>query len=183
MKLSRPSYRDIPLYLPSKGPACAIDLSDNTNLFGVPPTAERALREVGAECLARYPSAYGSALKGAIAGYAGCAPEQVVTGCGSDDVIDCTLRAFAGPGERVAFADTTFVMLPIYARTNGLEPVAVPLTLDGDLDAEAMLATKARVLYLCTPNNPTGTPASRAAVQRVLDGAPGLVVIDEACAR
>ncbi len=180
MMRSRPSYRDIPLYAPSAGPACPIDLSDNTNLFGVPPSAERVLREVEPARLSRYPSSYGSALKGAIAAYAGCRPEQVVTGCGSDDVIDCALRAFVEPGERVAFPDPTFVMLPTFAKLNGLEGVPVPLTPGGDLDAEALLATRAKLIYLCTPNNPTGTPASRAAVQRVLEGAEGLVLVDEA---
>ena len=182
MTLSRPSYRDIPLYAPSGGPACPIDLSDNTNLFGVPPAAERTLRELEGERISRYPSSYGSALKAAIAAYAGCTPEQVVTGCGSDDVIDCVLRAFVGPGERLAFPDPTFVMMPTFAKVNGIEGVPVPLTQRGDIDAEALLATGAKVIYLCTPNNPTGTPASRAAVRRVLEGAPGLVLIDEAYA-
>ena len=130
--------------------------------------------------ITRYPSLHGDGLKAAISAYAGCTPEQVVTGCGSDDVIDCVLRAFVGPGERVAFPDPTFVMLPIFAKLNGLEAIAVPNTPAQDLDAEALLATGAKVIYLCTPNNPTGTAASRAAVERVLDGAPGLVLVDEA---
>ncbi|MBF5044154.1 histidinol-phosphate aminotransferase family protein [Aggregicoccus sp. 17bor-14] len=182
MTLARPSYRDIPLYAPSKGPECPIDLSDNTNLFGVPPAAERALREAVAGRVTRYPSLYGGALKAAIAAYAGCAPEQVVTGCGSDDVIDCTLRAFVGEGERLAFPDPTFVMMPIFAKVNGIQAVPVPLTREGDIDAEGLLATRAKVLYLCTPNNPTGTVASRAAVERVLNEAPGIVLLDEAYA-
>lgn len=182
MSLARPSYRDIPLYAPPKGPTSPIDLSDNTNLFGAPPAAQRVLGEWAASGIARYPSLYGGALKAAIAAYAGCAPEQVVTGCGSDDVIDCTLRAFVGPGERLAFADPTFVMMPIFARVNGIEGVPVPLTASGDLDAEALLATRAKVIYLCTPNNPTGTAASRAAVEQVIAEAPGVVLVDEAYA-
>jgi histidinol-phosphate aminotransferase len=73
-------------------------------------------------------------------------------------------------------------MVPVLARTNGLEPVAVPVRADGDVDADALLRTGARLIYLCTPNNPTGTAHSRAAVERVIANAPGAVIVDEAYA-
>jgi histidinol-phosphate/aromatic aminotransferase/cobyric acid decarboxylase-like protein len=65
---------------------------------------------------------------------------------------------------------------------NGLEPVAVPLTADYDADAERLLAARARIIYLCSPNNPTGATLSRAAIERVVDEAPGVVILDEAYA-
>jgi histidinol-phosphate aminotransferase len=107
---------------------------------------------------------------------------MVVTGCGSDDVLDSAIRAFAEPGDRVAHPEPSFAMVPIFARMNALEPVAVPLTPSFDLDAEAMLATEARVIYLCSPNNPTGNALSRAAIERVVERAPGVVILDEAYA-
>ncbi|ATB48511.1 pyridoxal phosphate-dependent aminotransferase [Corallococcus macrosporus] len=176
----RPSYRDIPLYAPSKRP-CRVDLSDNTNLHGVPPSAQRVLRET-AQDVSRYPRGYAPDLRRALATRAGVPPESVTTGCGSDDVIDSALRAFMEPGDTLAFQDPTFVMVPLFAKVNGLRAVPVPLTPDFDVDAEALLATKARVIYLCSPNNPTGTALSRPAVERVVDGAAGIVIIDEAYA-
>jgi histidinol-phosphate aminotransferase len=178
-ELSRATYRDITLYAPDRTP-CAIDLSDNTNLWGVPPSADAALRS--AVSVTRYPSLYTPELKRALAAYVGVEPESIVTGCGSDDVLDSAIRAFADPGSRVAHPEPSFAMIPIFARMNGLEPVAVPLRRDLDIDADALLATRARIIYICSPNNPTGTLASPEAIARVIDGADGIVILDEAYA-
>ncbi|GHG75723.1 aminotransferase class I/II-fold pyridoxal phosphate-dependent enzyme [Comamonas sp. JC664] len=176
----RASYRDIPLYAPPKRP-CRVDLSDNTNLFGAPPSVERAFHAAVSR-VPRYPKGYAPDLRQALAASLGAKPEAVTTGCGSDDVIDSALRAFLEPGDTLAFQDPTFVMVPLFAKVNGLRPVPVPLTSRHDVDADALLATGAKVLYLCSPNNPTGTALSRAAVERVVDGASGIVIIDEAYA-
>src|SRR5207247_4714426 len=161
---------------------CALDLSDNTNRFGVPPAALRVLREAGAEALGRYPEAFAGGLKAALAAYAGVRPEEIATGCGSDDVIDSAIRAFSEPGDRIAFPEPTFAMIPIFARMNGLTPVGVPLRDDMEIDAGGLLASGARIIYLCSPNNPTGGAASRGAIERVVRDAPGIVILDEAYA-
>ena len=181
LDLARASYRDISLYAPDRSP-CDIDLSDNTNLFGVPPAALAILRSAAEPSITRYPTLYAGGLKAALAGYAGVKETEIVTGCGSDDVLDSAIRAFAEPGERVAVPEPSFAMIPIFARMNGLEPVMVPLQRDLDIDADALLATGARVIYICSPNNPTGTQASREAIRRVIREAPGLVILDEAYA-
>lgn len=181
LDLARAAYRAISLYAPDRSPA-EVDLSDNTNLWGVPPAAERAIRDASVATVTRYPALYAGGLKAELAGYAGVREDEIVTGCGSDDVLDSAIRAFGEPGERIAFPDPSFPMVPIFGRMNGLEPVAVPLTDALDIDAEALLATGARIIYLCTPNNPTGTLASPAAVERVLKRAPGVVILDEAYA-
>jgi histidinol-phosphate aminotransferase len=181
VSVGRACYRDIPLYAPPAAP-CAVDLSENTNLFGMPPAARAALREAPESAATHYPRLYAYELKPAIAAYAGVEPAQVVTGCGSDDVIDSALRALVEPGGRVAFPDPTFVMTPLFARMNGLTPLPVPLRPDLDIDAEGLLATRAAVIYLCSPNNPTGTLTSPAALERVLEGAEGVVILDEAYA-
>jgi histidinol-phosphate aminotransferase len=156
-------------------------LSDNTNLWGAPPAAERALREANIS-VARYPEAYSETLKTRLAEYAGIPADHIIVGCGSDDVLDSAFRAFAAPGDRVAYPDPSFAMIPIFARMNGLIPVAVPLGRGFDVDADAMLATGARIIYLCSPNNPTGTAVGAAAIERLVERAPGLVILDEAYA-
>lgn len=181
LELARAAYRDIELYAPNRAP-CAVDLTDNTNLWGVPPEAERALREAAVATVTRYPSLYAPSLKDALAAYLGVSPDTIVTGCGSDDVLDSAIRAFAEPGQRVAVPDPSFAMIPIFARMNGLEPVLVPLANGTDLDADAMLATGARVIYLCSPNNPTGGLLDADAMRRVVREAPGIVIVDEAYA-
>ncbi len=179
---ARASYREISLYTTDRTP-CAIDLGDNTNLFGVPPAALRVLRDVEPQTISRYPaSPFADDLRSALAQYAGVAVDEVTTGCGSDDVIDSALRAFTEPGDVIAFPDPTFAMLPTFALMNGLAAVLVPLTDTFDIDPEAMLATRAKVTYICSPNNPTGLAASPAAIERIIRGTSGLVILDEAYA-
>jgi histidinol-phosphate aminotransferase len=168
-------------YDPRREP-CAVDLSDNTNLWGAPPAAARALRDFIESEITRYPAVYARRLKEALAEYAEVRSEEIVTGCGSDDVLDSALRALAEPGESVAVAEPTFAMASIFARINGLEVRRVGLTRDFGLDADALLATGARVIYICSPNNPTGNAFDRESIERVIRAAPGVVILDEAYA-
>jgi histidinol-phosphate aminotransferase len=177
--LARESYRGIALYSAPRG-RFTIDLSDNTNLWGAPPAALRALAAVGEAEVARYPVAYEPDLSKALADYAGVPPDMVACGCGSDDVLDSAIRAFAEPGELLCTSDPSFSMIPVFARANGLRPVAIPLTRKFDVDVDAVLETGARIIYLCSPNNPTGGAFSRKAVEQIVDRAPGLVIIDQA---
>lgn len=162
--------------------ACAVDLSDNTNLWGAPPAAARALRELAESEVTRYPAVYAGRLKEALAEYAGVGRDEIVTGCGSDDVLDSAMRALAEPGDRVAIAEPTFVMAERFALMNGLEIERVRLTSDLALDADALLETGARIIYICSPNNPTGSAFDGASIERVLSRAPGFVILDEAYA-
>lgn len=177
--LKRASYRDIALYSGAKE-RCAIDLSDNTNLWGAPPSALRTLRATVEDSVTRYPAAYEPALREALANYAGVSPDMIVAGCGSDDVLDSAIRAFAEPGDVLCMPAPSFSMIPVFARTSGLLPVEVPLTARLDADDAAMLETRARITYLCSPNNPTGQGFSRESVERTVRGAAGLVIIDQA---
>ena len=179
LQLARATIRDIVPY-PTERTPCAADLSDNTNLFGAPPAALRELANAGHEDITRYPGLHTRRLRDALADYAGVRAEEVVTGCGSDDVIDSAVRAFAEPGELLAYSDPTFSMIPVFAKVNGLVPTPVPFTASLDIDADALLATGARVIYICSPNNPTGALPSHAAVDRVIAGARGVVILDEA---
>lgn len=181
LELARAAYRDVSLYTGDSAP-CAVDLSDNTNLWGSPPAAMRTLGAVAEGGITRYPSAYASALKDALAGYGGVDASCIATGCGSDDILDSAIRAFAEPGDRIAFCAPTFGMIPIFARLNAVEPVSVGMTPGWDIDPEALVRTGARVIYVCSPNNPTGTVASRGALERLIANAPGFVILDEAYA-
>jgi histidinol-phosphate aminotransferase len=182
--LARADVRALPLYAPDLA-ECAVDVSDNTNLWGAPPAVLRALGHAPVSASTRYPSLYGAPLRDAVLRYLnldGMANIGVVTGCGSDDVIDSTMRAFGAPGDRVAFSAPSFSMIPTFARLNGLEPVSIPLSEGFDVDAERLVDLEAKITYLCTPNNPTATVLSRAAVEYVAEHARGVVLLDEAYA-
>lgn len=165
----------------ARGATVVADLSDSTNMWGPAPAAVRAAGEavVG---LASYPSEYGDELKAALAAYHAISPLQIATGCGSDDVIRSAFAAYATPGAIITWMEPTFVMIPVFARILGLDAQPVPYGPTFAVDAAALLARRAAVTYLCSPNNPTGTRAARDAVARVVEGAAGLVVMDEAYA-
>lgn len=181
LQMARAMLRDVVPY-PTERVPCEADLSDNTNLFGAPPAAIRELGTSGPDEITRYPGLYTRRLRESLADYASVEPNEIITGCGSDDVIDSAIRAIAEPGDALAYSDPTFSMIPVFARVNGVVPVPVPFTASLDIDPDALLATNARVIYICAPNNPTGVSPSRSAVDRVIGGAPGLVIVDEAYA-
>jgi len=184
-ELARAEVRALPLYAATDAADCTIDVSNTLNLWGAPPAAQRALADAPAAALARYPAVYAGPLRSAVLRYAGLEGADgvgVVTGCGSDDVLDSAMRAFGAPGDRLAFSAPTFSMIPVFARLNRLEPVAIPLTAGYDVDAERLVEIGAKITYLCTPNNPTATALSRAAVEYVAAHAAGIVLIDEAYA-
>ena len=170
------------VYSAGRLPGVDLDLRDNVNLWGGPPHALAALRAARDEDLLVYPSPGGGELVDALASTLGVRGEEIVAGCGSDGVIDAFLRAVTSPGDTIAFAAPTFSMIPVFARLNGLVPMPVPLRADGAADIDALLATRARVIYVCSPNNPTGTVTSSTDIRRLVSHAPGVVLVDEAYA-
>lgn len=176
----RPDLAAIPLYAPSVLADVTLDLRDNVNLWGAPPAALAAVRASTAETLRDYPRVSANALTAALASSLGVAPEQVVAGCGSDDIIDACMRAIAAPGATLAHADPSFSMVPTFARLSGIAPIGVPLRADGAMDVDALLATQANLIYVCSPNNPTGSVTPRGELLRLFDAAPGIVLLDEA---
>ncbi|MEK7239115.1 MAG: histidinol-phosphate transaminase [Gemmatimonadota bacterium] len=181
LDIARASLRDVPTYAPDL-PSCPIDLRDNTSLFGAPPAALAAVRAMESGALTEYPDVAGGRLTRALAGKFGIRPEEIVTGCGSDDVLDAAFRAVAEPGAVLAHPSPSFSMVPVFARLNSLVPVAVPLTRTGAADADAMLATGARIIYLCSPNNPTGTVTPADVVRRIVRESGAIVILDGAYA-
>jgi histidinol-phosphate aminotransferase len=83
------------------------------------------------------------------------------------------MRAFGAAGDSIVFSAPTFSMIPVLARLNWLTPLAIPFKDDFDLDAERLVDSRAKITYLCAPNNPTATPISRAAVEYVVANATG----------
>jgi histidinol-phosphate aminotransferase len=183
----RDVYRPLQRYSPDRRPI-AVDLSDNTNRWGTHPGALRVLREAAPADLTRYPSVYADALREAVARRFHVPPEAVVTGCGSDDLLDSTFRAACDPGEGVAYLPPTFAMVEIFARVTGLtlrpvargvaRPVPGPDPEEGAFpplpSPEAFLEHRPGLVYLCRPNNPTGEVSPRAWVDELLDAAGAL---------
>lgn len=176
----RSDLSGVPTYAPSPLAGVTLDLRDNVNLWGTPPAALLAVQAATLETLREYPAVSAGALAATLADTLGVSAENIVAGCGSDDVIHAWLGALVPAGSRVAHADPSFSMVPVFARLCGLEPVGVPLRPDGAMDIDGLLATGAPLIYVCSPNNPTGTVTPREELLRLFDEAPGAVLLDEA---
>ena len=179
----RASIAALELYAPD-GTRAAIDLSDNTNRWGMPPAASAALRDAArdAECVTRYPEAYSESLKSGIADYLEVPPDHVVTGCGSDNVLDSAIRALAEPGQTMAIPEPTFVMAARFGALNGLRIAPVHIAADYTVPVDRLLAGDPRIVYVCSPNNPTGTVTPPETIEELARRASGFVIVDEAYA-
>ncbi len=179
----RDDYRTLTRYTPDRG-SVAVDLSDNTNLWGTHPEALDRIRAASTDDLSRYPELYADVLRSAVAERFAVPAECVTTGAGSDDVLDSAFRAAAGPDSVVRYAGPTFSMIDPLARMNGMKPEMVPWA-DALDDPARLLAGGPSVVYVCRPNNPTGELAPEDWVERLLGLAGGrgpLIVLDEAYA-
>jgi histidinol-phosphate aminotransferase len=178
----RQDYRELKRYHFDRTPV-ALDLSDNTNQWGTHPAALEVLRRADDDALARYPDLYADNLRAAAAARAGVAEDCVATGCGSDDVLDCTYRASGGgPGDFVSIAAPTFSMATPLARMNGMRARLTPWAEALD-DPGRLLADGPALVYVCRPNNPTGHVAPRPWIDALLEAAGEdgpLVLLDEA---
>jgi histidinol dehydrogenase len=170
---TRTALATVQRYTPLR-PPCAVDLTDNTNQYGVPPAVSRILADPPATTINRYPSPYADALRRVLAEFVGVPIETIVTGCGSDDVLDATFRAFGDPGDRVAYCPPTFGIVAAFAQQNGLLPVSCPL------EVGALVGSGARIIYLCDPNNPTGAALPAGLVDQLLARTNAVIVLDEA---
>ena len=184
----RDDYRALKRYDPDREPV-AVDLSDNTNLWGTHPGALARIRAAGTDDLARYPELYADVLREAVAERFGVGADCVTTGAGSDDVLDSAFRAASGPGAVVSYASPTFSMVEPLARMNGMSARAVPWA-EALADPATLLAGGPALVYVCRPNNPTGEVAPREWFEALLElaaaGGAGraapLVILDEAYA-
>jgi len=132
----------------------------------------------------RYPDPAHTQLRSILAKQQGISSEQIVLGNGSDELIDMIMRTFCNPGaDIVRYINPTFGMYPVYADINDLQKEPVNLDEDFDLDVQATLADQTdqhKLLFLCSPNNPTGNLLSEEKIVQVLIGWQGIVILDEA---
>ena len=166
-------------------PADAILLNSNENPYGPSPNALDAYVQAGGVAN-RYPDAREDEIRAAIAKHHGVAVEQVVLGCGSSEILQMADEAFAGPGGRVVAAQPTFEAVLLYAAAIRAEGIRVPLTSGFRHDLPAMAAAArektAGLVYVCNPNNPTGTIVPGAAIVSFVESLPAstVVLVDEA---
>ena len=156
-----------------KGEA-SVFLDANENSFGSPLP----------ESFNRYPDPLQWQLKTGISAIKNIPPENIFIGNGSDEVIDLAYRIFCEPGkDNVIICPPTYGMYEVSANINDVEVRKVNLTDDFQLDVDGILKVvdeHSKLLFICSPNNPTGNSMKRLDVERLLSVFPGIVLIDEA---
>jgi histidinol-phosphate aminotransferase len=165
------------------GLSYSIKLASNENPLGPSPRALQAI-ESHLKKLNRYPDGAGFDLIGAISEKMSIATENIVLGNGSDEIIGLLARALLMSGDEVILPHPSFLMYDIMVRSVGAVPVTIPLDgLSIDLKAiQAASGVNTKMIFLCNPNNPTGTIFSKDAMYQFLDRIPTevIVVVDEA---
>jgi histidinol-phosphate aminotransferase len=177
----------VPVYKPGRTPVSAggktHKLSSNESPFAPLPSVVDVIAEA-ARSVNRYPDNGAQVLIGAIADRFGVPPQHVAVGCGSVGVAQQILEAIGEPGAEVIYAWRSFEAYPSLADLAAAESVRVPLRGEThDLAAMAAAITpRTRLIFVCNPNNPTGTVVHAAELEAFLDQVPAdcLVVLDEA---
>lgn len=188
----KPNIIDLPVYKPGKpiedvkrelGLSEVIKLASNENPYGSSPRAKEAiLNEL--DNLYLYPDGSAVELTAALADHLGVKSENIIFGCGSDEIIALITRAFFLPGDETIMADQTFSVYKSNADIEGAVSIEVPLV-NGTHDLNGMLARvtdRTKVIWVCNPNNPTGTIVPHEELVAFLEAVPAhvMVVLDEA---
>ncbi|CAN5220393.1 histidinol-phosphate transaminase [soil metagenome] len=175
--LIRPNIRALKPYSSARSEfvgAAEVFLDANENAFGSP----------AGDGMNRYPDPLQTALKAGLAKILNVSPEQIFIGNGSDEAIDLLLRVFCIPGkDEIIICPPTYGMYRVSADINDVFVKEVPLTLEFQLDVPAILQSVTeltKIIFICSPNNPTGNLMNRDSIVEIAKNFDGLVVVDEA---
>lgn len=159
----------------------SVFLDANENAYGSPLPGHS---EKDAVRYNRYPDPLQWQLKFQLARIKGVPAENICIGNGSDEIIDLAYRIFCNPGkDNVIICPPTYGMYGVSAGINDVEIKKINLTKDFQLDVDGILNAvdaHTKLLFICSPNNPTGNSMNRADVELLLNNFPGIVIIDEA---
>ena len=163
----------------------SVRLNTNESPFPPPPGfVEQWVAALRAAPLNRYPDRAASRLRSALGRHLGQPAARVFCANGSNEVLQTLLLTYGGSGRRTVVFEPTYALHSHIARITGTEVVVGERGADFSIDADAALAlvraTKPAIVFVCSPNNPTGNVEARETVTALVDAAPGLVVVDEA---
>ena len=166
-------------YNPKVGDALRLDT--NTNVLGSNPAAMEFLKK-GFDGLDGYPNTYSDGLRDALADLYGLERENFVAGSGSDEMIDVCFKTFTEWGDLSTIPTPSYTLYDYFITMNGGRTEFVDLTEDFQLDVDAMLKTKPKLMLVPSPNNPTGNSFRTKDIEEILSRFDGIMVVDEAYA-
>lgn len=181
---TRPCVKDLEAYKVVP-PDYNIIVNANENPFDFPDALKKELNDTILDMsLNRYPDPSATALREQLSDYTGIDADQIICGCGSDEIMSMLNQTFINPGDVVISHAPSFSMYQIWSVIGGADFVWVPDTEDLTPDVENIIntakRTNAKMIYLCSPNNPTGSLLPRHDAADILEETNALVVLDEA---
>ena len=185
---TRADLEQVPAYVPGKAVPGALKIASNEMTQPPLPSVVEAISQTISDPTTspnRYPDMGAVDLRIKLGEHLGLPMEQVAVGCGSSALCLQLVQATCADGDEVVFPWRSFEAYPILARVAGATPVPVPLDAQGRNDLSAMAAAitdRTRLVFVCNPNNPTGTTVTREAFAEFMAQVPGDVVValDEA---
>jgi histidinol-phosphate aminotransferase len=180
---ARPTVARMAGYTPGEQPKPGdkvIKLNTNENAYPPSPRVFEAIRNVDGDALRRYPSPMADRFRSVAARLHGVAPQCLLAGNGSDDILQIALRSYCGGGDVLASPDPTYSLYPVLAELADVRFVTVPWGQDWTLPVDALLATNARAIFFANPNAPSGTWVAPADVSALAARTHALVLVDEA---
>ena len=181
MMYVKPQIKKLQVYVPGKSVG-GVKLSSNENPFGTSARVNDILANF--KDFARYPDAGSTMLKEKVAEFLEVNTKQLIFGAGVDDVIQMISRSVLAPGDNIIQAAPTFPLYEHHAIIEGADVINIPLQ-NGVHDLTGMRAAindKTKIIWICNPNNPTGTYVNEFSLKRFLNSVPSevLVIVDEA---
>jgi len=160
-----------------------IKLASNENPFGCSKNVEKVLKDFLSD-IALYPDGNATVLREKLAAKHGLKPEQFIFGAGSNEIITFIAQVFLNPGDESIYADPSFTWYDTAVKMSGANPVTIPLK-DYSHDLDAMknaVSDRTKIIWICNPNNPTGTIVTTQQLDNFLESVPGniVIVLDEA---
>jgi histidinol-phosphate aminotransferase len=173
-----------PAQRPANTPRGSVRIDSNENPYGPSPKALEAMSR-SQRVSARYPDTLEDEVTMVLAQLHHVDPDQVILGCGSGDVLRMADMAFLSPGKKIVAAEPTFEAVLAFARVTRADPVKVPLTSDHRHDLVRMAAacnSATGLVYVCNPNNPTGTIVHKDEMAAFFQRVPKstVILVDEA---
>ncbi len=171
-------------YVPGEQPRDGgfIKLNTNENPYPPSPRVKSALIEAASDRLRLYPDPMSTAFCRSVAQLHGVAPEMVMAGNGSDDLLTILTRAFVGPGDLAAFPSPSYLLYPTLIALQDGRSVVVPYQSDWTLDAIPASDRALKLFWLANPDSPSGTAMTREQVGRLAGSLDCPLIVDEAYA-
>lgn len=185
--LALPHVGKLHAYTPGLQPSEPGWVKLNTNECPYPPSprvAEALRREIGEDgaSLRLYPNPASAPLRAAVARLHGVEPENVCIGNGSDDILNLLVRAFCGGSAAAGYTVPSYSLYPVLVGMQDGASEIIPFDRSMRLPVDQLAASRARILFLTSPNAPTGVAFANANLERVLAAFAGILVVDEAYA-